>query len=153
MTAYLVRHGTAGSREEWHQPDDLRPLDDEGRRQAEGLADQLAGCPVDRILSSSALRCRETVEPLAARRGLAVELADELVDTAGVDEALALLERHAGEHVVLSTHGELVPDVIRRLADGGMVVEGDGGWDKGSTWVLEREGDRWARARWLAPPT
>lgn len=153
MTAYLVRHGTAGSRHEWHQPDDLRPLDDDGRRQAEGLADQLADRPIDRILSSSTRRCRETVAPLAARRGLPVELADELLETADVDDALALLERHAGEHVVLSTHGEIVPDVIRRLAADGMAVEGDGGWDKGSTWVLERDGDRWATARWLPPPT
>jgi phosphohistidine phosphatase SixA len=98
------------------------------------------------------MRCRLTVEPLAARKGLDVELADELLDTAGVDAAVDLLERLAGEDVVLSTHGELVPDVVRRLAEAGMAVDGEEGWDKGSTWVLEREGDRWARARWLPPP-
>lgn len=153
MTVYLVRHGLAGSRHEWHQPDDLRPLSPDGHRQAEALAQRLDGCPVDRILSSSAIRCRQTVEPLAERRGIDVELADELLETAGLDDALALLERVADEHVVLSTHGELVPDMVRRLVDGGMVVDGEEGWDKGSTWVLERSDGRWARARWLPPPT
>jgi 8-oxo-dGTP pyrophosphatase MutT (NUDIX family) len=37
-TLLLVRHGRAGSREQWDGDDDARPLDDKGRAQAEALA-------------------------------------------------------------------------------------------------------------------
>lgn len=152
MTAYLVRHGHAGHRDEWHQPDELRPLSKKGRREATGVAELLDGCPVDRVVSSPSMRCRLTVEPLAERRGLKVELADELLDSADPDTARALLDSLAGEHVVLCSHGEIVKAVVRRLLDEGMAVDGDTGWGKGSTWVLERDGDRWATARWLPAP-
>lgn len=152
MTAYLVRHGHAGNRHEWHQPDDLRPLSKKGRREATAIAELLDGRPVDRVVSSPTMRCRLTVEPLADRRGMKVELADELIETADPAAAMALLGSLAGEDVVLCSHGEIVKAVVRRLVETGTVVDGEEGWSKGSTWVLERDGDRWTTARWLPPP-
>ena len=67
MTVYVVRHGKAGSRSGWTEPDDQRPLTKAGRRQAGALADMLAGDHVTRVLSSPYVRCRQTVEPLAER--------------------------------------------------------------------------------------
>ena len=70
---YLVRHAHAGDKHAWVGPDRLRPLSEPGRREAHGLLVQLRPYPIARILSSPTVRCLQTVEPLAQRRGLPIE--------------------------------------------------------------------------------
>jgi probable phosphomutase (TIGR03848 family) len=47
-------------------------LDESGLRQAAGLVGRLAGVPVAAVVSSPLQRCRQTVAPLVAERGLSV---------------------------------------------------------------------------------
>jgi probable phosphoglycerate mutase len=47
-------------------------LDENGRRQAEGLAQRMADLPVAAIYSSPLERARETAEPLARQKGLEI---------------------------------------------------------------------------------
>lgn len=132
MAVLLVRHAKAGDRGRWDEPDDLRPLTPPGEGQAEALVRVLAGFDVDRVLSSPYLRCSQTVAPLAADRGLAVEPCDDLAEgegPAGVDLVRRLLS--AGAHTVLCTHGDVIEEVLDALA-----VRRDGGTRKGATWVL-----------------
>ena len=70
MTVFLVRHADAKSRANWPHPDETRPLTRKGGTQADGLVDLLRKHPVRRILSSPAVRCVETVAPLANKLGL-----------------------------------------------------------------------------------
>jgi broad specificity phosphatase PhoE len=84
---YLVRHAHAGDKRAWTGPDRLRPLSAPGRREAHGVLVQLRDYPITRILSRPAVRCLQTVEPLARRRGLPVEAAEVL----GVDADPATL--------------------------------------------------------------
>jgi probable phosphomutase (TIGR03848 family) len=69
----LIRHANtdaAGKRlTGWSQGVHLNAR---GREEAERLADRLEGIPVDAIYSSPLERCRETIAPLARRRGLPV---------------------------------------------------------------------------------
>jgi phosphohistidine phosphatase SixA len=108
----LVRHASAGSREEWSGSDHLRPLDDRGRRQAEGLVAALAGYPVERILSSPSVRCTETVLPLAGERRLDVEERLELGEGASRESALALVDGVEGTGLVVCTHGDVVEELL-----------------------------------------
>lgn len=55
-------------------------LDDTGRAQASGIADRLADIVIDRVVTSPLERCRQTVEPLAAAKGLPVELDERLAE-------------------------------------------------------------------------
>ncbi len=55
-------------------------LTDLGREQAATLADYLAGMDVAAVYSSPSSRARETIEPLAQRKGLAVTVLDDLRD-------------------------------------------------------------------------
>ena len=48
-------------------------LSDEGRRQAEALADRLAGLPVSAVFASPIERTTQTAEAVAARHGLTVQ--------------------------------------------------------------------------------
>lgn len=83
ITIELVGHMDAGDRRLWTEDQDLRPLSELGRRQAARMAEALAHGPVDGLSSSPALRCRQTLEPLAARFGLAIAPIPELRETDG----------------------------------------------------------------------
>lgn len=119
MTSVLVRHASAGARDDWEDDDRLRPLDARGRRQAEELVERLEAEEVRRIVSSPYTRCVETVEPLAAARGLEVELDERLAEGAG--QAGFALVQESG--IVCCTHGDVVGELIGRgLKKGAAVV-------------------------------
>ena len=66
-TYLLVRHAKARKREDWTEPDHLRPLTERGLQQAEVLAESLSGLTVQEVRTSPAVRCYQTIEPLAER--------------------------------------------------------------------------------------
>jgi 8-oxo-(d)GTP phosphatase len=101
----LVRHASAGS--PWQANDRERPLDARGRRQAQALVDALASFKVMQVLSSPFIRCLQTVEPLAAARGLTVEVRDELGERWQETAGAALVRSVAGDPVVVCGHGGL----------------------------------------------
>jgi hypothetical protein len=101
----VVRHARAGDRSAWVGDDRVRPLDKRGRKQARALAEALEPYAIERILSSPYLRCVQTVEPLAASRGLELELRAELGE--GRFDGVALARSLAGEPLVLCVHGGL----------------------------------------------
>ena len=149
MAVFLVRHAAAGDREGWQGDDRLRPLTKKGRRQAQGIADQLAPLGARRTISSPYVRCVQTLEPMAERLGVPVEADDRLAEGGGL--AALDLVREAGEGAALCTHGDVCHEVLSHLARQG-VVKGNLGAAKGSTWVLELQGEQIVGARYLSPP-
>jgi 8-oxo-dGTP diphosphatase len=150
--AYLVRHAKAGDRAVWSGDDLARPLSKTGYRQAKALVKELAKRPIKRIVSSPAVRCVETVSPLAEQRGLPVEPRDELLEGASLSGLLELLDELRSTASVLCGHGDLIPAAIEHLERQGMAVGSDRGWKKASVWVLEREAGLIVRATYLPPP-
>ena len=76
MRLILVRHGQTGSNiasllDTAHPGADLSDL---GREQAAALPTALDGTPVDAIYASTLVRTQQTAEPLAAARGLTVQV-------------------------------------------------------------------------------
>ena len=78
-TLLLVRHGeTDWNRDRrWQGHADL-PLNDDGRRQAHALADELADEPLDAIYSSDLARAYDTARVVAERKGLGVVVDPDL---------------------------------------------------------------------------
>ena len=153
MPVYLVRHAKAGNRHDWDGPDRLRPLSRKGRAQADGMARLLGDEPITRVLSSPFVRCVQTVEPLAARSGLAVEEESALAEGASTTRGLKLLRQVAGGHVVLCSHGDVIPALLDALAfRDGLELPDEFDYPKGSTWVLEANRDRFIAAQYLPPP-
>lgn len=146
----LVRHGDAGNKGRWEGPDRLRPLSPAGRRQAEGLVVRLEDYPVERILCSPTLRCRQTVEPLARDRLLQIEPVAALGVDAGLAQMRSVFWDRWLHNAVLCTHGETISELFAQLALEGLEVEEPLGWPKGSTWLLQRSPRR-MRARYLPP--
>src|ERR1700704_4943984 len=69
----LVRHGET----DWNAEGKLqghtdRPLNDHGRRQAQALAERLAGNSIDAVYASDLSRARETAEMVGEKLGLPV---------------------------------------------------------------------------------
>jgi 8-oxo-dGTP diphosphatase len=142
-TLLLVRHGSAGDRGDWDGPDDLRPLDAKGRRQARRLAEVLPLFGPSAVLSAEPVRCRETVEPLAEALGIAVgslpELGEERFQEdpqAGLTAVETLLAaRPDPGPVVVCSQGGAIPSILLAL---GVAAEGRP-WPpsaKGSVWAL-----------------
>ena len=154
MTVYLVRHADAKSRANWPGDDELRPLSKKGEAQAWGLVGQLKGARIVRVLSSPAVRCSNTVEPLAAEHGLKVEHTDVLQEGADSSAAYELLRRIADQNgdAVLCTHGDLIPELLRIANRDGLSFDDEPRWPKGSTWAIDGDGNGLTRARYLAPP-
>jgi probable phosphoglycerate mutase len=133
-TLLLVRHGetdwNASGRLQGHTD---RPLNDYGRRQARELADRLADDGIAAIYASDLSRAKETAEIVGARLGLPIVIDADLRErnwgsweglTPEERDAVAfegetprdhrdrlmravrrIAERHAGQRVVVVTHG------------------------------------------------
>jgi broad specificity phosphatase PhoE len=141
MVVELLAHMDAGDRTKWTADQDTRPLSELGRRQARRICDELAREPVDALYSSPALRCRQTIEPLAERFGLRIAPLDGLHETngwlpppgwtvhddvaeavggaysagGGVEALEAIRKEIASGRVVACTHGDVLPAVIAFL--------------------------------------
>jgi len=140
MTVFLIRHAHAGDRSEWNGDDRGRPLSAKGNRTAEGLARALGDRPVMRVMSSPAVRCIETVEPLADKVGMPVETSDLLAEGSDPVEVIRLIRAHKGGDLAICSHGDVIPEVIEILAAEGMDIDGEVGNRKGSFWALELNG-------------
>jgi len=102
----------------------LRPLDEQGRTQALAIRDTLLRHRVTAVVSSPYVRCTETVAPLAASLGVAVELDDRLAEGAGGAGARELLAERDG--CVACTHGDIVEEIVACTLDKGAAVVLDG---------------------------
>lgn len=101
MQLYLVRHADATPGD----PDELRPLSDEGREQARELGERMRddGVVPDVVLTSPLLRARETGDALARATGATSE-ADERLAPGATAETLREAISGRGEHVVVVGH-------------------------------------------------
>jgi 8-oxo-dGTP diphosphatase len=143
MVLDVLPHCSSTPRDDWLGPDDERPLSDKGMREAAVLAMEAAE-GVQAVYTSPALRCRQSVTPLAAAAGVPITVDERLREADGFAEpgawvegvfapigqalggawvagrGLAVLDeivaRHPGGHAVLCSHGDLIPVVLAHLA-------------------------------------
>ncbi len=108
MELLLIRHGLPLHVENRDGRAADPDLSETGRAQAERMSAWLAREQIDRLYSSPMNRARQTAEPLAARTGLAVEIA------AGVAE----YDRDASTYVPVERLKEIDYERWRRLMQG-----------------------------------
>ncbi|HVB06092.1 MAG TPA: phosphoglycerate mutase family protein [Acidimicrobiales bacterium] len=125
---YLVRHADAGDRTRFSGDDDLeRPLSPRGREQSARIAERLGGVAFVRLLSSPAVRCVGTFEPLATARHLALEEVEALVEGADPHKALEVLlasGASASAPVAACSHGDVLGAILEDILRRGLPVEG-----------------------------
>lgn len=133
----MVRHAAAGDRAAWTGDDRRRPLSATGRAQATALAMRFADHDLERIVSSPARRCLDTVEPLAELRGLIVEDDEALAEGAPFDVIDRLLRRLGDTPTLLCTHGDVVGAVVTTVRRRGVHLGAPPRWPLASAWVLD----------------
>jgi len=116
-----LRHAKAVARDEWDGPDATRPLTERGLKQAKALVGPLRAYGVRRIVSSDAVRCIQTVTPLATALGRSIR-ETELLSQDAWEEGRSDPRTVIGKRVrsrkpaVLCSHGPVLPDILSELA-------------------------------------
>jgi 8-oxo-(d)GTP phosphatase len=155
-TVFLVRHAHAGDRSTWDGDDRLRPITKKGRTQSKAIATGLARRGVGAIHSSPYVRCVQTVEPLAKLSKLPIIENDLLGEGSDTSKLIGFLAANAGTDLVLCSHGDVIPELLDRLARRGMELRSPTGTfecRKASTWEIEIDGGVPVTARYIPPPS
>jgi 8-oxo-dGTP diphosphatase len=144
----LVRHAHAGDRKAWHGNDNLRPIDDRGRAQADGLGVLLALFEPHRLYAATPLRCLQTLQPLADKLGLPIVTDSAFAEPDTADEVPAkvliatarLAELRSGGTAAICSQGKMMPPLLAGLR----CVEDPAPYQtpKGGGWLLTWSGDR-----------
>lgn len=141
-TVLLVRHGEAGERQAWQGDQDRRPLTAAGLRQAEALRALLPLFGAQRVYSAPPLRCRQSIDGLAADLGVPIieepRLSEDgyLADpAAGLDRLMEIATEPGGPAVVCS-QGGVIPDLVSKLTEAAGLDVVDVPSGKGSYWGL-----------------
>jgi 8-oxo-dGTP pyrophosphatase MutT (NUDIX family)/phosphohistidine phosphatase SixA len=117
----LVRHAKSQPRSRWSEADPLRPLDDRGLARAEALVPILAAYGVTRVVTSTSVRCLDTILPYAVAAGHGTRLRAGLSEegfAAQPERAphhLTRLLEH-GDASVICTHGPILPVLLGAMA-------------------------------------
>jgi phosphohistidine phosphatase SixA len=120
----VLRHGHAVARDDWRGTDRDRPLRASGRTQAVALVRVARTYGVDRILSSPAIRCVQTIAHLLTVTGVHAELwpglgedgtADQFAHVASVVGQLLTGHRST----VVCSHRPVLPKLFEAVAHAG----------------------------------
>ena len=147
----LVRHAHAGNKANWDRDDSLRPLTERGVVQAASLVRSLAEDDVAVVWSSPSVRCRQTVEPLAAARGITVQDQALLAKDARVEALLAWLLANGTAPWVLCTHGEVFRALLDAGRSTGLLTAPARVTEKGAAWRVKLRPDAGAELQYLPP--
>lgn len=147
--AALVRHAHAGERKKWAGNDALRPVDAQGRRQSERVGAVLALLRPARLFAATPLRCKQTLEPLAAvMDGAPIVLDGAFAEPPEAEDAPAraklararLVELRGDGVPVVCSQGKIIPWLLAGLA--GVDDPAPYKTPKGDAWLLTWSGDR-----------
>ncbi len=127
----LLRHGKAVAHEDWDGPDAERPLQRRGERQALGVTPALQAFRPKKLITSDAVRCADTLRPLADVLGKKLKktpaISQDAYETgqAGVREVVRKrLQKRVS--AVLCSHGPVLPEIVRCVArEAGSPVNGE----------------------------
>lgn len=146
----LVRHAHAGKRGEFDGNDALRPIDERGHAEAETLGLVVSLVAPRRLFAATPLRCKQTLEPLAARTGLPIVVDSGFAEPAELAEiparakaaAARLTELRGGQRAAVCSQGKLIPPMLAALT--GTPDSETYRTPKGTGWILTWSGDRLA---------
>ncbi|KUI42643.1 NUDIX hydrolase [Mycobacterium sp. IS-1590] len=156
-TVLIVRHATAGSKSRFKGDDRKRPLDKNGRAQAESLAGVLLAFGADQLFAADRVRCVSTLEPLAEELGATIRSDELLTEEAYAENRKAARQRFleiasTPGTPVICTQGKVIPDLIEWWCERDGVRPDKSRNRKGSTWVMSLHNGRLIAADHMGSP-
>lgn len=156
-TVLIVRHATAGSKSRFKGDDRKRPLDKNGRAQAQSLVALLLAFGADQLFAADRVRCVSTLEPLAEELGETIRSDELLTEEAYAQNRKAARQRFleiAGTPgtPVICTQGKVIPDLIEWWCERDGVRPDKSRNRKGSTWVMSLHNGRLIAADHMGSP-
>lgn len=144
----LVRHAEKAA-----APANDPPLTPAGLARAQALAEALAETRVDAVISTQYRRTRDTVGPVAAARGLDLQIVAAGGDAPAHVQAVAaaVKARGAGEVVLVVGHSNTVPAIIAALGGPAMPALCDGEYANLFVLVPSSSGWRLVRGHYGTP--
>lgn len=116
-----LRHAKAVPPATWDGPDSTRPLMHRGVDQATSIAAALAAYSPEKIISSTAVRCLATVEPVAQLTQLPIKPTDAISQDAlehGQSDVASVVAKRIKKRqsAILCSHGPVLPHIISEVA-------------------------------------
>ena len=120
----IVRHAKAMDRKDWSRKDSARPINAQGRRQAKLLVPMLGAYGVERLVSSTSVRCLSTLKPYAEATRRKVTSYSGLTEEEGSDDpkGVAKIVRRVrasalstGRPTAICVHRPVLPHILEAL--------------------------------------
>lgn len=154
----LLRHAKAVTRDEWQGDDDDRPLDSLGQIQANRLLALYQVYNLEQIHTSDAIRCYDTVNPMAKGLGIKLEVTGKLSESTykkdkekAFDYAKDLIKEDA--RILLCSHNPILPKMLNKLTKKSDVDADEGKLSPADAWVIHRNGKEIIQIDRLDAPT
>ncbi|MBF0671970.1 MAG: NUDIX hydrolase [Salinibacterium sp.] len=116
-----LRHGKAMPHHEFDGTDAKRPLLPQGRKDSEVAARGIAAYDPEKLITSDAVRCRQTIAPLSELTGLKAKKTSKISQDAWESgeaevEKVVAKRLRKGVTAVLCSHGPVLPEIIEQAA-------------------------------------
>lgn len=116
-----LRHAKAVARPDWKKSDASRPLTSRGSAQARSIVGPLRAFGVRRIITSDAVRCVQTVTPLARATGRKITATPKISQDAwesGADDLRGVIGKRvrARRPSLVCSHGPVLPGILSEIA-------------------------------------
>ena len=141
----LLRHAKAITRDEWQGDDDDRPLDALGQNQSKRLLSIYQVFNLQQIHTSDAVRCYDTVDPIAKGLGMKLEVTGKLSESSykkdkekAIDYAKELIK--GDQRILLCSHNPILPKLLNKLTKKSDLDADDEKLFPADSWVIHRIG-------------
>jgi len=153
----LLRHAKAVKREDWDGDDGDRPLANVGQIQAKRLLSTYLPFAIEVIHSSDAMRCIETIEPMARSLNMHPIFSTDLSEyrfakdkEAALDYAQDLMNR--GQGAIICSHNPILPKLLKKLIGKKSFKELGLDLKPAEAWVLHHRDGEIIAVDWVSAP-
>ena len=153
----LLRHGKAIAREEWEGDDGDRPLAQLGQIQSKRMLSRYLPFAISEIHTSDAVRCYETVAPMARAMSLDMIYWSELSEYAFAKDKKAAINVvndiiESETRAIVCGHNPVLPGIVAKFIGKKNFKQLDHGLLPGEAWILHHRDGEVIAIDWMEAP-
>lgn len=153
----LLRHAKAVSRQEWESDDGDRPLAHIGQIQANGFLSKMLPYEIREIFTSDAVRCYESIEPIARALSINPVFSPALSEYAFLKDKKSwyqlitdIIENESP--TLVCSHNPVIPEIVKKLIGKKNFRELDHDLLPGEAWILHLKDGEVIAIDWFSAP-